>query len=63
MLSLSLKFFQGFRLEHLHLTLAHSKGQSHAHFNCEYLVNGYICEKHYYYHHIQGNVKAFDWHI
>ena len=31
-----------FRLEYLHLTLAHSKGQGqgHPHLSCEYLVNG-----------------------
>ena len=32
-----------FRLAYAHLTFAHSKtqGQDHAHFDCEYLVNGY----------------------
>ena len=32
----------GFQIVYLHLTLAHFKGQSqgHAHFGCEYVVNG-----------------------
>ena len=31
----------GIRLAYLHSTLAHYKGQGRAHFNCEYLLNGY----------------------
>ena len=39
-----------FPMAYLHLTLAHDKdlSQGHAHFNCEYLVNGYKKAKHYY---------------
>ena len=32
--------YMGFRLAYLHLTLAHHKGQGHAHFNCEYVIFG-----------------------
>ena len=29
------------RLAYLHFTLVHCKGQGCAHFDCEYLINGY----------------------
>ena len=31
------RIHMAFRLAYLHLALAHSKGQGHAHFECEYL--------------------------
>ena len=40
----------GFWLAYLHLTLDHSKGQGHMHFDCKYLINGNIKDNHYYYH-------------
>ena len=39
LLPTSIKLQIAFKLEYLHLTLAHSKGQDHVYFNCQYLAN------------------------
>ena len=61
LLSLNMKLSLGLQLIHLHLTLAHSKGpgQSHAQFDCEYLVNGDKYGNNYYCRHIGSHVWAF----
>ena len=58
LLSSNKKSCLDFRLVYLHLTWDHSNGQDqcHAHFNCEYIMNGdrqckrYYCHKYYYFH-------------
>ena len=52
----------GFLLGYLHVTLTHSKGQSQGDANiyCEYLVNGDVYDKYFYWQYIGSRVLALD---
>ena len=55
----------GFRMVYLHMTLAHSNGQSQGRVNahCEYLVNGDRWDKYCYCQNIGSLQLALNWYI
>ena len=52
-----------FPFAYLHLTLTHSKGQGHTHFDCKYLTHDDRLDKHWNCQLIGSRIWLFDWHI
>ena len=63
MLLTNRKSHKAFPLEYLYLTLTHSKGQGHAHLDCEFLANVDRWDKNCYCRQIESRISLFHWYI